>query len=199
MKDRVTIGLLAVFGIILAALLVGVRLEFGWAGGEGYTLQQPVSVHMDGARIILKRGETIRTKAGQRAKLQFNFAHQIWLDENTDLTVVENTSDRVIVHLGRGRLYADTHGEKDWAKQLVVKTNAVTATITSGALFVVNFDFLESVSVVPVETSVQIVVKTVQPITTATPMFIHETKPISISQSAFDANAAPDFMQFIHQ
>ena len=214
MENPAATKLLPAFGILVALLLIGARLQFGWAGGDGYKPQEPAGIlaivgtpdiDREGSHRAavqtgsLLRGETIRTGFGERVKLQCNFGYQVWLDENTDLAVVENTKDRVVLRLIRGRIYADTQEFTDIPEGLTVQTNDVRATVKTGKLHVVNYDFLETVSIAPIETTASVSVHGGLPFFSPTALSIHETDPVSVTQSDFNMAAAPAFMEWITQ
>lgn len=204
----------AILAVLVAALLGGQRFGFAWAGGTGYVPERGAAViEMTGIAAIdrngtvrdaelwhaVRRGETIRTGPGERARLQLSFAHEIALDENTDLTITSNTTDGIVVRLSRGRIYVNTHmdanTERVWGDHVTVETNFTSSTIRYGALSVVNYDFRETVSVAPVGTAADISVENGDSLSTEKPVDIHETSPVSITEASFDpsSGAAADF------
>jgi len=207
-------GLIATFGLLVTILLIGQRLGFVWAGGTGFVPEREAGVtEMVGTVEIdrngtirdaqiwhpVKRGEIVRTGPGERVRLQLSFAHEVALDENTDLTIASNTTDEIVLRLGRGRIYLDAHtdaiSDRTWADHVTVDTNFTRSTIQYGALSVVNYDFLETVSIIPVGTPALILVENSQVFSTEKPVDIHETSPVSIVETRFDpsAGAAADF------
>lgn len=194
----------AMFVTIVAVLLVGQRLGFAWAGGTGYVPERDAGVvGMVGTADVdrngtirdaelwqpVRRGETVRTGPGERVRLRLSFAHEIAMDENTDLTVVTNTTNGIVVRLSRGRIYANTHMGPDtenvWGA-LDVETNFTRSTIAYGAMSVVNYDFRETVSIAPVDTPVNIALDDGQSFATEKPVDIHETPPVSVTETTFD-------------
>ncbi len=169
----------AIFALIVVTLLVGQRFGFVWAGGNGYIPQRTVAIV--GSDATYQRGQTISTKAGEREKLSVA-AVLIALDENTTLTIENAQDGKVSVKLSRGRLYA--------SGPLTVTTNFTSTTIASGAISVVNYDFLETVTVAPLGTSAMVTTKGSAPIDIQKPVNVHETPPVSIIKTPFDTNAA---------
>lgn len=169
----------AIFGLIVAALLVGQRFGFVWAGGDGYRPERGAVVV--GMETAYRRGETVRTGPDERLKIRVGTRGVIALDQNSDLVLTRTTDESVVVHLVRGRIYADF--------PLTVTTNGTRSTIRSGALSVVNYDFIETVSVVPFGASVEITVKPDRSLATETPVNVHETPPVSVVEAGFNPNA----------
>jgi hypothetical protein len=198
-------ALIATFCILVAALLIGQRFGFVWAGGSGYDPERVSGIiGLVGVPTIdrvgkerdavlwqsVQRGEMVRTGPGQRVMIQLSFADVVSLDENTDLIVETNTTDAIVLKLIRGRVYLDTHTAADSSGEPVtIKTNFTRSTIRYGALSVVNYDFLETVSVIPLETTADIIVRNNNPFTSDKAVNIHETNPVSVVETIFDPTA----------
>ncbi len=144
----------------------------------------------------LRRGEIIRTASDSRAALTcqcslcdiatFPSCQQnafLALDERSEIELEWLRPERMDVRLTSGRLFARHPGGID---NLVVTTNRTSSTIFDGAVSVVNFDFLETVSVMPFETAAAILVKQNEGTITNQPVNIHETDPVGITDAAFD-------------
>lgn len=175
----------AILAVLVATLLVGQRLGFVWAGGDGYRAQPGAIVVGSGEKI--ERGEWIMTGAAERIKITIGTTTEIALDQNTDLVLVDTDEDNPVVHLRRGRIYA--------SGPLTVNTNFTSTQIANGAVSVVNYDFRETVSIAPVETVAMISIDTDQSFQTEKPVDIHETSPVSVIETMFDpsSGAAADF------
>ncbi len=161
--------LAAVFFFLVAALVVGQRFGFRWAGGEGYQtprearvlqLQGSGTVDRDGTKRPLTvggavaRGETVATNAGGYALLAFD-GERIALDERTTATVDENDAGGVRVDLMQGRVLVDTRRTSD-GPPITVKTGNATSSVARGALSVVFYDFLWQADVWPLRATMTV-------------------------------------------
>jgi hypothetical protein len=136
----------------------------------------------------VRRGEIVRTGDASRAILRFGFAHEVFLDERTDVAIERLAEgEEYRVRLIRGRILADTHqadGHNAFG-DFVVSTNQTDTAVRYGKLSVVNYDFKETVSVIPIGT-VAAVVTNGGGTVTRTPVDIHETDPVTITDISFD-------------
>ena len=175
----------AILAVLVASLLAGQRFGFAWAGGEGYRPERGADVVGSDERF--RSGEWIMTGTNERVKITIGTNNQIALDQNTDLALVKTIDEETIVHLRRGRIYA--------TGALTINTNFTSTTVTEGAVSIVNYDFREIVSIVPIGTSADIVVENGETFTTEKPVDIHETSPVSVTEASFDptSGAAADF------
>ncbi|MEI6510547.1 MAG: FecR domain-containing protein [Candidatus Uhrbacteria bacterium] len=207
-SHRATIVL---FVLMVTTLLVGQRFGFAWAGGSGYVPSQLAGIvamvgtpTVDHAGTIrdavlwksVARGETVRTIAGQRVKLQIALGHSVSLDENTDVTVEENDADGIRLKLLRGRVYADATPIDGLAKTLSIDTLASRSTITTGAITVVNYDFLWKVSIAPIDTEADVVVGGDMDFPTRSPMNVNDATANVIGGAASFNMSAPDVADF---
>lgn len=188
----------AMFGVIVAVLLIGQRFGFVWAGGTGY-VPELGAISDSGVRYV--RGETVATGADERTALRIGVPGDIaaladiWLDQNTTL-ILESTNDNgVTVRLVRGRLYSVAH---DPSHPLSVTTNFTRTEIVGGALSVVNYDFRETVSIIPTRGTATVRVQGMDAFETEKPVDVHETQPVSVTDATFDPNAgaAADFYRW---
>lgn len=188
-------ALIPAFLTLVALLVVGQRFGFTWAGGDGY-LPEIGAYADDGAHYA--RGETVSTGQDERVSLRVGVPGDIgaladlWIDQNTSLTLEQTNANGVIVKIGRGRMLAVTH---DPERPLTIKTGFTQSSILRGSVSVVNYDFRETVSVIPVGSTVTIGLPDGQSFETQKPVDIHETPPVSISEFAFDpsSGAAAEF------
>ena len=202
---------IAIFVLLVATLLVGQRFGFGWAGGSGYvpsqsariiamvgtpTIDRNGTVRGAGLWQSVRRGETVRTVAGQRIKLQLDLGHSVSLDENTDVTIEENDADGIRLKLIRGRVYADATPIDGLAKTLSIDTLASRSTITTGAITVVNYDFLWKVSIAPIDTEADVVVGGDMDFPTRSPININDATANVIGGAASFNMSAPDVADF---
>lgn len=195
------------FALIVATLLVGQRFGFVWAGGTGYVstlsvfLQDatgPVTVERNGTVRTLAvgvndriyRGETITTAPGSFAQLEFNdYFHGfgVGMDERTTLTVDATvvTEPQLFLHAGRIETFMDGTVES-----LLVRTNFTRSRLGKGRASFVNYDFKETIGIVPIVGPVNITTtKNKQTLTTSTPVGIHETDPVTVDEIGFNREA----------
>lgn len=205
----------ATFGILLAALLIGQRFGFAWAGGTGYVPELsvfiqdatgPLSADRLGERRPLLvddrvyRGETIVTEPGTFAQLTIsNFSHilTVGLDERTSITIDAATPDRVDLYLHSGRIETFDDGT---IGTVGVRTNFVRTESGHGRASFVNYDFKETVGVIPIVGTVDVTTtKNDETQTISSPIEIHETEPVTSVATAFDpaGSAARNFYTWI--
>lgn len=185
----------AIFAVLVAALLIGQRFGFVWAGGTGYV---PEVGAYNASGVHYGRGETVSTGADDRTYLRVGqpgdiaALAELWLDRSTDVVLDQTNGNGVTVRLIRGRILAVAH---DAEHPFTIKTNFTQSAIFGGTLSAVNYDFRETVSLAPIDTSVVVTVKDTEAFTTETPVDIHETAPVSITESTFDSTsgAAAEF------
>jgi len=206
---------IVLFVLLVATLLVGQRFGFAWAGGPGYVstlsvfLQDatgPVTAERNGVVRTLSvddriyRGETIVTAPGSFAQLTISdFSHiiTVGVDERTTLTVddVAVTEPELFLHAGRIETFMD--GTVD---DLFVRTNFTRSQLGKGRASFINYDFKETVGIVPIVGNVSITAtKNKQTLTTSTPVGIHETDPVTVDEIGFnrEAGAVKPFYDWI--
>lgn len=209
--------LYTIFILLTAILLIGQRFGFVWAGGTGYIAERRAGIvaivgepdvdRIGKTRIAqlwqsVARGETIRTGVGERVLLQLDFANTIALDENTDVMIEENNLHAIRVKLLRGRVYADTHvtdrhdENPDWAKTISIDTKASRTTIETGSVTIVNYDFLDRVSIAPIETEAEIVVGGDMMFNSTTPVIIDDAYGNMLDENAPFSMSSPDVIDF---
>jgi hypothetical protein len=182
------------FVLMVTTLLVGQRFGFAWAGGDGYRPQRIATIsqvsppdRQEGSGVVVlnatyRRGETVSTGPGERKRIVVA-TQSIALDENTDVVLNDLRDDSLAIRLVRGRIYVDG--------RVTVTTNFTSTTITSGAISIVNYDFLETVSIAPLQNALAIVmVAKTEVFTTKKPVNVHETPPVSTVEIPFDVTAA---------
>lgn len=135
--------LLSLFSLAIL-LLIGNRLGFVFAGGDGY--QRPLFFQSDTQSF--GRGSIVETSAGERMMISQDQLF-VWLDENSTLRIDVLTDDEVKLTLVRGRIAAID-------KALSQHATTIAASDTSTAILdtpisIVNYDFLGKVDIFPVE------------------------------------------------
>lgn len=199
--------LTVLFALLVATLLVGQRFGFVWAGGDGYVstlsvfLQDAtgvVTVERNGVvRTIavgdndrIYRGETVMTAPGSFAQITISdFSHivTVGMDERTTLTVDTLAVAKPELFLHGGRIETFMDGTVDG---LNVRTNFTRSKLGKGRASFVNYDFKETVGIVPiVGTVTTTATKTDDTRTTATAIGIHETDPVAFDEIGFNRDA----------
>ncbi len=134
---------LSLFSLVIL-LLIGNRLGFRFAGGDGY--QRPLFFQSDTESF--SRGSTIDTGAGERMMISQDQLF-VWLDENSTLHVDTLTNDETKLTLIRGRMVAVDKAAVKRATTIVA--GDTTTTSLDAPISIVNYDFLGKVDVFPVE------------------------------------------------
>lgn len=204
-------GATIIFLLIVAGLLIGQRFDFGWAGGEGYGYAVEVKV-VEVAKVVkvdrvgmmrelavddwVARGEIIKTGDEARALLDIH-GLKIGLDQRTDLKIEKIDEDRIRLQLIRGRIAIH---KPDPETKLIIATKNTEAIMMSGTASFVNYDFKETVSVIPIDSAIEIRIFEKE-FVTERPLDIHEVDPIDVSSVTFDAtsSAAAEFYEWFEQ
>lgn len=188
---------------MIFVLLIGARFDASWAGGKGYAPAVAVrvealegDVRVDRAGNIQKiqkqyqpvRGEKIETTAGSRVFFEIGSGTFLALDENTSVTLDRLEPSRVSIRLWHGRVLAIAGSNLE---EFRVTTNHTASWIQGGAFTVINYDFLETISVAPIDTAVSVVVEPDDAFVTSRAVSIHETAPVEIKDVTVNLDAIP--------
>ena len=136
----------------------------------------------------MNRGEIIAT-GEEYLRLRIGEVADIWLARQTTLELRRLFEDELSVLLTRGRMLVSHHGQIP----LRVQTNHTSHAVLGDVVSFVNYDFLETIHVIPLSGSVQVFVEgTGEGLLTPLPLSIHETDPVSygtleVNLSAGDA------------
>jgi hypothetical protein len=195
--------LAALIFLSTATFLFAARLGSPWAGGGGVVTPLEASVvAVEGEVLVdragnvrsavvgefLTRGESLRTDEGGRLVIRVARDAYLALDERGSLVLDRLEPSQISVHLVAGRMLGVAGAV---AERLRVTTNHTNAWIVEDALSVVNYDFLETISVVPFHTAVSAIVEPDQAFVTSRAINVHETEPVSIVDAAFNASVIP--------
>lgn len=199
-QNRLLMGFLF---LLVATLLIGRQYNASFAGGDGYLrpLEAKVAViegslvgernavleeHAIGDR--LERGEFVRTGDDSRALLRFEGV-AIGLDERTDIELVSLTPGEATIKLLRGRIMVQTNNF------LTVETNLTSSSLLSGGLSMVNFDFLETIAIHPVDSVVAVELPDDKQFISQTSVELKETPPMDVRDIDFApfSGAGADF------
>lgn len=179
-RDLLIVAVL-VWLITLAWLLIANR-------GQPPAFEIALPYQQGEVRAELKRGGLIETGPSSRAFLIIGQT-KIGLYENTVLRL-----DRLFIEepleffLSKGRLAIATPDDH----AVIVKTDRVKA--VGSAMSVVNYDFQERVSVIPLKGQVDILINKEQTVTLLTMdgllLEVSEIEPFTINRSSFDLSAS---------
>jgi hypothetical protein len=203
---KIELGLMGLIGLMVITLLIGNRFGFSWAGGPGFaphaagvlevaegtvTLQTGTDATSATAGARVPRGATLRTDAASRAVLALP-GLKLYLDERTDARVESSLDGETVVRVLQGRLVAETD------HRLLLTTPHSAAILESGALSYVNYNFRQTVGVMPIGSTVEIASEQ-ESVKTTDAWELHETPPIEMTPIAFDphAGAAQEFYDWV--
>lgn len=206
MHSRTNVIILAGLAVLLAALLVGQRLGFAWAGGPGYESPQSVMVKvLDGTasattpsslRLLhegdaVRRGETIETGHGSYVELAFENGSRLGLDEDSDATIEQMNGAEIAVRMTHGRLVV----EDAPLRRFTVRTNETESAILAGTFTVIDEQERAVAHVIPFKNvPVGIIVHRGNGFVVTTPQEVHEIAPYEVTAGSFRlVDAAPGF------
>lgn len=179
MKKRLIITLGLVFGL---ALLLHTLSSVSPSEPLVIVRGQDIS----NEKNMLLRGETFLTGPDEYAHLKTTSQDRsIALDENTTIELQQSDKDSFRIKLIRGRIIVDNHFDNITTE---VVTNFTKHTMRSGgAVSFVNYDFLEMVSVFPLDGSVESIATKTNKLYHPEPgINIHETEPVEVTETALD-------------
>ena len=118
--------------------------------------------------------------------------NNIYLAENTVLELDRVYEDELVVTLTKGRLLISAQGDTPF----VIETNHTDHLVHKGTASFINYDWLETIHVIPLDGSVQTTIRgTNEFLLTPTPISIHETAPVTYEplKVSLDAGASAPF------
>ncbi|KKR58065.1 MAG: hypothetical protein UU08_C0003G0034 [Candidatus Uhrbacteria bacterium GW2011_GWE2_40_58] len=198
-------SLLVCFVFIIFLLLIGQLFGCEWASGNGWRTKLPVTVvslngnatvtHFTTDRPllssdVLERGEIITTSDEGYVLLTLSNHATLALAERTQITLDRIFNNEITITVHKGRVIASL---KDNTTSVCLLTNLTKTILQQGSLTLVNYDFLETISVVPFSEGMMAEVSTLdqKPFSLTSPINIHETEPREISEITF--NTSSDF------
>lgn len=136
----------------------------------------------------LQRGEIVTTPNGF-LELTIGEDTHVYLAAQTELELHRIFEDEVVLKLKKGRMVITTESELP----VLIKTNTTESLVHKSSASFVNYDFLQTVHVIPLTDSVQIKIGDEYLLTPA-PLSIHETDPVTyqrleVNLEAGDAKA----------
>ncbi len=157
---------------------------------QRFSLPPTVAVFDINSEVTYQRGEIIKTTDDYLA-IQMGES-VVYLDKNTTVELDRLYLDELVVTLSKGRLLVDATGNTP----LVIETNRTDHLIHKGLASFINYDWLETIHVIPISGSVQTTIRgTNEYLLTPLPLSIHETDPVSYEaiEVNFAAGPAADF------
>lgn len=136
----------------------------------------------------IRRGEILLTGDGTYAAFQIGESTRLFLDERTDVKLVNLARGREEIKLIRGRILL-------WRREMtpmIVATNFTQSFFAKGIATFVNADYKETVQVIPLEeTTIAVNVADAQGTVTSVPVEIHEIEPRTIRAFSPSLEAMP--------
>lgn len=139
----------------------------------------------------LQRGEIVKTDE-EYLSLSIGPDTRVHLFTNTQLELHRIFQDEVVLRLKKGRIVLETNSEIP----IRVETNKTQELVHKGSASFVNFDFLQTIHVIPIDGSVQVTIKDANEyLLTPVPLAIHETDPATYEtlQADLRTSDAADF------
>ncbi|GEM_PF-1952159 len=133
----------------------------------------------------LRRGSVIETGEGflkvtigvESAKLD-EAKTILWLAPNTRIELERFYEDELTIRFTRGRIVASNQADVP----LKIKTNYTSHLVLGDVASFVNYDFLETIHVIPLTGSVQVSIGSSENLLTPVPLSIHETEPVTFEK-----------------
>ncbi|MBI4256583.1 hypothetical protein HY626_00835 [Candidatus Uhrbacteria bacterium] len=126
----------------------------------------------------LKRGQSVVTPGSGYLAISIGENIQIFMAANTELTLERLYENEMTVHLTKGRILVDAQGDVP----IKVETNFTQHLVLEDIVSFINYDFLETVHVVPISGSVQVSIDSGENLLTPVPLSIHETDPVTFEK-----------------
>lgn len=145
----------------------------------------------------LKRGQTIETQTGEFLLFDVGNVH-VAMSEKTTLELKRLFTDERILVFPRGRIWI----ENPQADPFFIDTVKTQNTLTQGTATFVNFDFLQTVHIIPLKKQVQTrLTGTNDFMLIPSPLAIREVTPPTFEKISFDLtqNAASSFYAWIDE
>jgi hypothetical protein len=167
-----TVLFLAIMGLLVAQRFLAVPPQLP---------VMVVDVEGEGELVVgslLRRGEVIET-VDEFVEVSIGDNINIWIAAYSRLELHRLFEDELVVRFTKGRMVVDNHGDVP----LNIQTNRTNHIVHGDIASFVNYDFLETVNVIPLSGSVQVNVEsTGDYLLTPVPLSIHETDPVTFEK-----------------
>ncbi|NQV90229.1 hypothetical protein HQ487_02375 [Candidatus Uhrbacteria bacterium] len=179
LKRILTVSLFTVIlGLVIAQRFFSLPPELvvrigGGAGedagyGFGNSLQRGSIIETGDGFLEVKIGKTADLHASETT---------IWLSKNTRIELHRLYEDELVIRLKKGRIVVSTQAENP----LTIETNYTSSIVYQDTASFINYDFLETIQIIPLTGVVQTTLKSSnESLLTPTPISIHETDPVSV-------------------
>ncbi len=191
------------FGVLTAVLLIGQRFGVEWAGGTGFvTPEQVVVVDEVGTATVdragiaretqlgeaVRRGETIVTGADTFIHVRIGQSTDVFVSQNSRLTVSDLTPGSVELYLLAGRMHIRVT-DRDFAP--TIRTGWTFTKPSAGETAFVYYDFQDTIVIAPLSAQPTAIAlrATNEGFITTKPVSIHEVSPVTTSDIAFSPSA----------
>lgn len=139
----------------------------------------------------LRRGQIIDSGSGY-IKLSIDNVMFLWLAPNTRIELHRLFEDELVVRFTKGRIVVDHQGDVP----LNIETNGTSCLVIGDITTFVNYDYLETIHVIPLSGSVQVSIdSTGEQLLTPIPLSIHETDSVTFEKLEVNL-AAGDSAEF---
>lgn len=122
---------------------------------------------------VLQRGEIVITRNGF-LELTIGQDTRVYLAAQTELELHRIFEDEIVLKLQKGRIVVSTESELP----VLIKTNATESLVHKSTASFVNYDFLQTVHVIPLTDSVQVKIDE-DYLLIPVPLSIHEIDPVT--------------------
>ncbi|TAL50995.1 hypothetical protein EPN81_01175 [Patescibacteria group bacterium] len=102
----------------------------------------------------------------------------LWLAPSTRIELIRLYEDELTIRFTKGRLVVSNQAEVS----LKIETNHTTHLVHGDVASFVNYDFLETIHVIPISGSIQINLPSGENLLTPVPLSIHETEPVTFEK-----------------
>jgi len=172
------IRFLAAFFVVTAIVILLILVRRPLDAFEASVISSPAEK--------LVRGEIIETVASEKTLLKIGDRY-IAIDERTRLELTSLTKDEVVLTLYKGRILIASDIQ---AKTRIQTPRHSEATFLNGTASFVNYDFLETFSVLPFDATLSIIPNIGEGFLSSTPVDIHETEPFSVEDITFSISGS---------
>lgn len=144
---------------------------------------------------LLDRGERVVTPGRGYLIFQIGNATTVYMAASTELVLERLYEDEMRIHLVKGRILVNAQAQTP----LTIETNYTRHVLHQDLTTFVNYDFLETIHVIPLTGAVQVSIdSTNEQLLTPVPLSIHETDPVTFEKLEVNlaAGDAEDFYRW---
>jgi ferric-dicitrate binding protein FerR (iron transport regulator) len=191
------------FGVLTTVLLIGQRFGVEWAGGTGFVRRAEVLIidEVGTAKIdragttrdsktgeAIQRGETVVTGADTFIHFRLSQNTEVYLSQNSRVTVSDLTPGSMELYLLAGRMYVRVN-DKELAP--TVRTGWTYTKPSIGETAFVYYDFQDTIVVAPLTAQPTAIALRAsgEGFITTKPVSIHEVMPVTTLDTAFSPYA----------